>query len=248
MSHPAQLEFFGLVFKLLQTSGTTKPQVIDFGSLDINGGPHQLVQSMGCDYVGVDLAEGKNVTLVEHAELVGYSSSSFDVVMSSELFEHTPVWREVLYNMCRLVKPGGMVVFSCAGRHRPEHGTSRSDEGYSAPFVVNLGMEYYKNVSARNVSRAISLNHWFSHYGLYENPISKDTYFVGRRKGGSESLDNEWDSLLRELHKRYSHSVLFSELRYFQKWIILRLASLTTANFYRRRMATLKSFRRRFEK
>ena len=157
MSHPEQMVFFEMVFdSFLQTKGS-ETRIIDFGSLDINGGPHRFLTSTNCKYIGVDLEEGPNVNLVGRAELIDHQTASFDIAMSSEMFEHTPTWREAFYNLCRLTKPGGIVVISCAGRFRPEHGTSRSDAGYSAPYVVSQGVEYYANVSAKDLRKAISL-------------------------------------------------------------------------------------------
>jgi len=126
------MEFFGTVFAAVLPDMKTKIRIIDFGSLNINGGPHQLLDTVNCEYIGVDIAKGENVDLVMRAELVDYSSATFNITMSSELFEHTPMWREIFYNMCRLTQPGGIVVFSCAGRHRAEHGTTRSDNWFDS--------------------------------------------------------------------------------------------------------------------
>jgi SAM-dependent methyltransferase len=190
----------------------SETRIIDFGSLDINGGPHRLLESIDCEYTGVDLDEGDNVDLICRGELVDYPTASFDIAMSSELFEHTPTWREIFYNMCRLTKPGGIVVISCAGRFREEHGTSRSDKGASAPFVVRQGVEYYGNVSARNLRRAISLDSWFDRYELFENYWPHDTYFVGIRKGSAEMVLENFDLLIIELQKLYRHGYLVSPM------------------------------------
>jgi SAM-dependent methyltransferase len=214
MSHPAQMEFFGIVFDCILPKDNAKIRVIDFGSLEINGGPHQLLDSVNREYIGVDLAEGKNVDLVMPGELVDLPSASFDIAMSSELFEHTPMWREIFYNMCRLTQPGGIVVLSCAGRHRLEHGTSRSDNGYAAPFLVREGIEYYGNVTSKDFSNSIKFDNWFDSYGLFENTKSFDTYFVGIRKGAGEETQKNFDILIDSLRNRYRHGFYNSESKY----------------------------------
>jgi SAM-dependent methyltransferase len=219
MAHAAQLKFFELVFSFVFPKQESKVQVIDFGSLDINGGPHQLLGSSTCNYVGVDIDKGDNVSIVMPGELVDFPSSTFKIAMSSELFEHTPAWREILYNMCRLTQPGGIVVFTCAGRFRREHGTSRSDNGYSAPFVVAQGVEYYGNVSASSISRAFSLDYWFDRYRLFEAQNFKDTYFVGIRKNGTESELREFESLCCALDNRYSLKSFFGQYVFFKSFL-----------------------------
>jgi SAM-dependent methyltransferase len=226
VSHAAQVEFFELVFNFVFPKQETKVQVIDFGSLDINGGPHRLLDSNACNYVGVDIDKGDNVSLVKRGELVDYPSSTFKIAMSSELFEHTPAWREIFYNMCRLTEPGGIVVFSCAGRFRPEHGTSRSDNGYSAPFVVAQGVEYYGNVTARDISRAFSLNYWFDRYRLVEAQNFNDTYFVGIRKNGTESELREFESLCRALDNRYNLSRFCGQYVFFKSFLFFKIPFL----------------------
>ena len=228
MSHAEQTEFFELVFNIMLSKQDLKVSIIDFGSLDINGGPHRLLNSFDCNYVGVDIDEGENVSLVKRGELVDFPSSTFKIAMSSELFEHTPAWREIFYNMCRLTQPGGIVVLSCAGRFRPEHGTSRSDDGYSAPFVVAQGVEYYGNVTARDLLQAIPLDYWFDKYRLIEAHNFNDTYFVGIRKGGMESEIKNFESLCYVLDKRYSLSQFFSKYVLLKSFLFFKFPHLGT--------------------
>ncbi len=219
------MKFFELVFNAV-LSKSTAIRIIDFGSLDINGGPHLLLEPFNCEYIGVDLADGANVNLVSRGELVDYQSMSFDIAMSSELFEHAPTWREIFFNMCRLTKSGGIVVLSCAGRFRPEHGTTRSDKGFSAPFVVREGVEYYGNVSARDLRSAISLDSWFDRYGLFENHWSHDTYFVGIRKGGTDQTLENFELLINQLENLYSRSYFVSQILILKSLMYRRLPIL----------------------
>lgn len=186
MSHPEQMQFFSLVIRYFerQFSG----DVIDIGSMDINGGPHHLISPNR--YVGVDLAEGPNVTLVSHGQDVAFDQSSFDVAMSSECFEHNPNWKETLKNMIRMTKPGGVIAFSCATKGRAEHGTTRSDQGYAAPAAVSIGQEYYKNVTKMEVWRVIRRQP-LARYYIYTNYVTHDLYFVAlKKKCSTDDLQN----------------------------------------------------------
>jgi SAM-dependent methyltransferase len=219
------MKFFELVFNAVLPKSTIT-RIIDFGSLDINGGPHLLLEPFNCEYIGVDLDEGANVSLVSRGELVDLPTESFDIAMSSELFEHAPTWREIFFNMCRLTKSGGIVVLSCAGRFRREHGTTRSDNGFSAPFVVRQGVEYYGNVSAGDIRRAISLDSWFDRYGLYENYWSHDTYFVGIRKGGTDQALENFELLINQLENHYSRSSFVSQILILKSLLFRRFPIL----------------------
>lgn len=205
MAHQEQMNFFEKVFKSGTSHFESGQSVIDFGSLEINEfkGPHIFVDRNKLHYLGVDLDKGPNVDIVERGELVSFQSGTFDIAMSSELFEHAPSWKEIFVNMCRLTKPGGLVIWSCGGRMRREHGTTRSDGGYAAPFVVDQGVEYYKNVSAHAASKALAFSEWFDLYEVYENFKSFDTYFIGLRKGANSTDYKIIQKLISEFDVTY---------------------------------------------
>jgi SAM-dependent methyltransferase len=181
MAHGSQTKFFQLVVKHFpELFGGS---VLDVGSLDINGGPHLLISPR--TYVGVDLGEGPNVTLVGRGEDLDLPTASFDVSMSSECFEHNPYWRATLLNMVRMTRPEGLIVFTCATTGRLEHGTSRTDVD-SAPLAVAVGQEYYENVTPKQVATALrgsSLATW----AAFVNKHESDLLFVGIRGPISDS-------------------------------------------------------------
>lgn len=181
MSHPSQLAFFQIAIASFpeQFSGS----VLDVGSLDINGGPHMLLNSE--TYVGVDLADGPNVNFVSSGENLDFGSGTFDVSMSSECFEHNANWQATLHNMIRMTKSGGLIAFTCASTGRPEHGTTRSDAGYSAPLAVALGHEHYANVTEKMVKSAVQ-GAPLDSYFIYTNKGSCDLFFLGLKTGISE--------------------------------------------------------------
>jgi SAM-dependent methyltransferase len=204
MAHFEQTQFFHSVFdtfpEIFKTNSGFK--IIDFGSLNINGGPHDHI--VNTQYVGVDLGPGPNVDLVSPGELVDLPSLSFDAAISSECFEHNPFWKETFMQMCRLTKPNSIVAFTCAGIGRKEHGTSRSDNGTSAPLVVEMGREYYHNVSKREVLSSLNVSGWFDSYFCFENFKNKDTYFMGIRSGSDSVYLERFNQLGRQLEIQYS--------------------------------------------
>lgn len=182
MAHNAQAVFFKQVRKTFPDHFKWK-NVLEVGSLDINGSVRPLFEN--CNYIGVDVGEGPGVDLVCFGEDLKFPDKSFDITVSSECFEHAEGWKDIFRNMKRMTKEGGLIVFTCAGEGRPEHGTSRSDVG-SSPLTVDAGIEYYGNLMAEDFEN--DRNGLLSglHYQFFYNPHAQDLYFVAKKKRGHE--------------------------------------------------------------
>lgn len=112
--------------------------VLEVGSRYINGTVR--TQFTRCRYHGLDLSPGPLVDEVCHvADFPG--EALFDVVVSCEALEHDKRWADSLRAMLRLLKPGGMLLITCAGPGRPEHGTTRTSPGDSPATT-----DYYGNI------------------------------------------------------------------------------------------------------
>tara|TARA_B100002003_G_C14092003_1_gene525229 strand:+ start:625 stop:1347 length:723 start_codon:yes stop_codon:yes gene_type:complete len=195
VSHPEQLAFVSALQRIFPND-FKGARVLEIGSMDINGSVRSHFTD--CDYVGVDVGEGAGVDHAEPGQLVGFPTASFDVAISCECFEHNPYWVETFANMLRMTKPGGLVIMSCAGNGRKEHGTARSEPGNS-PATVEAGWNYYRNVSSADVRAAIPLHLWFSETYLGTSYRHYDTYFVGRLAGGDRNEAREFEEVRRSL-------------------------------------------------
>jgi SAM-dependent methyltransferase len=151
--------------------------VFEIGSADINGSVRNYFRSNR--YVGVDLIPGPGVDLVAQGEDVRLNQE-FDVAISTECFEHNPKYYETFENMVRHVRPGGLVLFTCATTGRPEHGTARAEPGDS-PGTVARGWNYYKNVVSSDFD-AFPFRDVFQDHRFLVNRISCDLYFIGLKK------------------------------------------------------------------
>lgn len=82
--------------------------VLDVGSLNVNGCFRGLVTVKGWQYTGLDVAAGPNVDIVTVDPFsYPFFSDSFDVVISGSTMEHvTAIWRWVP-ELVRVLKPGG---------------------------------------------------------------------------------------------------------------------------------------------
>jgi SAM-dependent methyltransferase len=210
--HADQMRFFDLV--IAQFPQHFAGRVLDIGSLDINGGLNDRFDAK--EYIGVDIGPGENVHLVAHGENLDLPTGSFDVVMSSECFEHNPAWRATLNNMIRMARPGGLIAFSCATTGRPEHGTSRSDRGFGAPLAVEVGQEYYANVAPSQVWKCIDRPMLAGGFTAVNDRIF-DLYFVGIKApgdGASRSALATCERLVRDTFESYSS---YGDLRSFAR-------------------------------
>ncbi|NCA17699.1 MAG: class I SAM-dependent methyltransferase, partial [Betaproteobacteria bacterium] len=133
MAHPAQREFCERVRdRFLSKFQDPDAVILDCGSLDINGNNRYLFASD--DYLGIDVGAGKNVDRVCPIHLFDAPDETYDIIISTECFEHDRWYPESMQNITRMLKRGGLFLFTCATTGRPEHGTTRSEPD-SAPFT-----------------------------------------------------------------------------------------------------------------
>lgn len=170
MAHYAQQQYC-LSIKARFPDKFNSVSVLDVGSMDINGNNRYLFDNY--EYTGIDIGEGKNVDLVISGNLFR-SDKEFDVIISTECFEHDKFWVATIFNTWMHLKQGGIYLFTCASDGRPEHGTSRTD-GWASPFTN----DYYMNLNENIVKSNIPLDKMFSKYELNTNHNSCDLYFFG---------------------------------------------------------------------
>lgn len=150
MAHIAQTEFVNCV-KAKFPEYFKGTRVLEVGSYNVNGSVRDLFEC--CYYVGVDVVEGQGVDVVCPGDK--YTSDyKFDVVISCEMLEHNPFWRETLRNMVSLLKEDGLLILTCAAPGRPEHGTRRTQDGAS-PSSKLFG-DYYRNLTSAEVSSVLT--------------------------------------------------------------------------------------------
>lgn len=156
--------------------------VLDVGSLDINGNNQYLFE--GGNYLGVDVAVGRNVDVVAKGHELMLPDATFDVIVSTECFEHDQYYDATLRNIVRLLKPGGLFLFTCATTGRPEHGTRRTTPD-DAPLLQNFGewSDYYKNLTEEDIRAVIDVDLVFGTYAFSIGQETHDLYFFGIKRG-----------------------------------------------------------------
>ena len=156
-----------------------KIKVLDIGSLDINGSNRYLFEN--CDYLGIDVAEGNNVDLVCIGHEFECPDNHYDTIISTEVFEHDMFYEKTITNVMRMLKPGGLFIFTCASTGRQEHGTTKSDNNRDAPLLKNKGewSNYYKNLVEEDIKNIKGFVNMFPNGEFIYNSESHDLYFSG---------------------------------------------------------------------
>jgi hypothetical protein len=172
MAHHAQQEYCKSVKN--RFPHLFEGSVLDIGSMDINGNNRYLFDN--CDYLGIDIGEGRNVDIVCPGNFFR-SEKEFDVVISTECFEHDKFWVATIFNSWIHLKSGGLYLFTCAADGRPEHGTSRTDS-FSSPFTN----DYYMNLNEGLAMKNLPIEKMFSEFEFKTNNNPCDLYFWGIKK------------------------------------------------------------------
>lgn len=140
--------------------------------MNINGSPRKFFYNLWKgSYTGMDIAPGKGVDRIGyiHFEAPG----QYDVVLSTEMLEHDQYWNLSLKAMYDNLKPGGLLIITCAGPHRAPHGVS-----WAHPLLSPATNDYYRNLSMADFMEVLPPE-LFSPYRLrYANGM-EDLQFMG---------------------------------------------------------------------
>lgn len=148
-------------------------KVLEVGSQNINGSVRSHFKD--CNYLGIDLGEAPGVDLV--VSIVDYiHPEEYNTLISSEMLEHCKEWEQALRQMYENIKPGGMMILTCAGPSRQEHGThnhSSQDSKFTLDHYRNISTEDFESILPKELFTEYSL-------GLYRGDC--DLYFWGIKK------------------------------------------------------------------
>ena len=170
MSHYEQQEFIN---RFVGTEYFNGKKVLEVGSQDINGNNNHLYDN--CDVLRIDLGPGKNVDLVCNGADLDHPDQTYDAIVSTEAFEHDARFDETLRNIVRMLKSGGIFVFTCAANERAEHGTHQTDI-FSSPHTL----DFYKNRNEEEVRSIIQVDQVFSSYEFTDT--GQDLQFWGIKR------------------------------------------------------------------
>lgn len=135
-------------------------------------------------HLGIDKRAGHGVDVVaDAATWRGDGLPAPDVVLCCEVFEHAPEWPRILENAAELVRPGGVLILTCAGPARAPHGV----DGGELPAG-----EFYRPIVAAMLG-AILEALGLEVLELVDNHEAGDVYATARRR--EELVVNVRDAL-----------------------------------------------------
>jgi len=126
-----------------------KLAVLEIGGRWINGGVRYLFPNAD-PYVSLDIVEGPQVDIVANAA-TWVPDRAYDLVVCTEVFEHTPEWPAILATIAAALRPGGRLILTMAGPQRSPHGAGGG--GWD-------GVEHYANVSADELEAELVGGGW----------------------------------------------------------------------------------------
>lgn len=120
--HPSILGVFA--GGLLSRDDVAGKTVLEVGAYDVNGSVRPILEAhQPASYLGVDLAAGPRVDqVVDATELAAtFGADSFDVVVTTEMLEHTRDWRATVTNLVGVLRPGGLLAVTTRAPGFPYH-------------------------------------------------------------------------------------------------------------------------------
>lgn len=127
--------------------------VLDIGGRDLNGSTRFLFPNAQPYHV-LDILPGDNVDFeADAADWRPEDGFRYDLVVTTETFEHAKRWPEILKTAWDVLKPGGWLIFTCAGPGRPPH------SGHAAVWELAPG-EFYGNVSPEEIREVLEDQGW----------------------------------------------------------------------------------------
>lgn len=139
-------------------------KVLEFGSLNINGSVREFFKD--CDYTGVDMTPGKDVDYVCRAHEFNSRDERYDVVISCEMLEHDSKHDMSIMTMQRVLKPGGMLIITCANHKRKPHN-------------LDCGDGFYVRIRTHLILESIIM---FEFEKFYIEDVGEDIYVWGLKK------------------------------------------------------------------
>ena len=187
-------------------------RILDLGARNVRPKQHQthrsLLEGYNHDYVGADINAGRNVDLVmKKPYRIPVKSNSFDLVMTSQVFEHIAFpWASFL-EVCRILKPGGLI-FLVAPSRGQRHGVfdcwryyPDSMRALAATARMDLLEMYVDLPPSRSNGRpnyaAVGPNWWGDAVGVFRKPekysklvrvVREVNVWWGNRVGGVDHI------------------------------------------------------------
>ncbi|MBI2415262.1 MAG: class I SAM-dependent methyltransferase [Candidatus Kerfeldbacteria bacterium] len=124
-THPQiwEWDYLGMKPLLREITQFTHSLPGSYRLLDLGCGskPYRSLFKGATEYIGLDIVPGPQVDIVGEAWHLPFPDASFDVLITTQVFEHTMKLTETMAEIRRVVKPGGYIFISAPFAFQ-EHG------------------------------------------------------------------------------------------------------------------------------
>lgn len=189
MAHKEQVEYVNRI-KSKFPKYFINQKVLGIGTFNVCGSEDEFFTD--CDYSGLDLGPGPGVDIICPAQDYDAPDETYDTIISCECFEHNPFYKETIINAVRLLKKGGLFLFTCATTGRPVHGVKSLEDESKKKFKnwktmpnvsrENWDNEYYKNLTEFDIRKCINIESSFETFEFEVELNHCDLYFWGIKK------------------------------------------------------------------
>jgi SAM-dependent methyltransferase len=125
-------------------------KVLDVGGRDVNGCARPIMEAKGAKYTCQDMEEDPSVDVVSPpGDPLPFADGSFDVVMTSSVFEHDPMFWVTIRELSRVTKMGGKI-FSSAPGAGPYHAWPGDNWRFYTDAPAALAFWCGKKVEGKN--------------------------------------------------------------------------------------------------
>lgn len=142
--HQSVAEFIHRTSEIINYANS---KVVEVGAQNVNGRAMDAAGGKFKEWIGIDLVDGPDIQYVGNAAEIlptlAATGETFDIAISTEVLEHTPVWAEIVLGLVSLLPQGGHLVLTCAGPGRTPHNADGGPE--------LLPNEYYRNISLEDL-------------------------------------------------------------------------------------------------
>lgn len=165
--------------KYLSDKEQEQLQVLDLGSMDVNGSYRECFDNASWTYLGMDQSPGKNVDIVLSNPYAWreIKSAAIDVLVSGQAFEHIDFFWITALEIARVLKPGGwccIIAPSSGAEHKyPVDCWRFYPDGFSA-LARYIGFEIKELFTQWEDDAAYSdcSNNWHDTIMIARNPAS----------------------------------------------------------------------------
>ncbi|SDA61822.1 methyltransferase domain-containing protein [Methanobrevibacter millerae] len=193
-----------LWFKNIYLNSSKDLDILDIGSLDTSGKNYNyrsIFDLPNWNYVGLDFIDGDNVDILvdDIYNILEIEDTSYDVIISGQLFEHLEFFWITMSEISRILKPGG---FCCiiAPSSGPKHGLKYDCYRFYEDGMAALARYVDFEILHVSTNHADEAKPWYDTCLVAKKPDSYINDFI-ELDNRISNIESKLDMILSDLNK-----------------------------------------------